>query len=169
MSCTTQNDGTNRTLTERIRELNKFQGCISSRTGKSLQDKLALNGGKEVVSDMVLRYLFNFRNTDGKNHKCSFLPMLRSSIKIKLIEAYGLDISKREHFQDRWLEIISELYADGMAFKECGKRFEDIISLKTHLENHSQNVRNRVFKNMEIKATYENSCQSRPGRNLSHI
>ena len=95
MSRTTQNDITNRTLKEIIRELNKFQ-------------------------EFVFSYLLNFRDKDDKNPKFSSLSMLRSSIKIQLMEAYGLDISNKEHFpkfQNRWLETISELYADGMTCK----------------------------------------------------
>ena len=61
-SRTTQNDITNRTLKEIIRELNKFQ-------------------------EFVFSYLLNFRDKDDKNPKFSSLSMLRSSIKIQLIEA----------------------------------------------------------------------------------
>ena len=92
--------------------------------------------------------------------------MLRSSTKILLIKAYSLDISNKvlfKKFQDRWLEIISDLCADGMACKECEKQFEDIIGLKTHLENHSRESLasfkmcgtkfSRFFNIMEAKET----------------
>ena len=139
MSRSTQND-ISRTLKERIRELNKFEGYVSGRTGKSLAEILASKGGNEVVSNMVFSYLSNFRIKDGKIPKFSSLSIIRSSIKSQLIEAHLLDISNKElfpEFKDRWLEIIGDLYADGMACKECGKQFEDMTSLKTHLENHA--------------------------------
>ena len=140
MSPSTQNDIISRTLKERIRELNKFEGYVSSRSGKSLAEILASKGGNEVVSNMVFSYLSNFRIKDGKIPKFSSLSIIRSSIKRQLIEAHLLDISNKEHFPEfkaRWFEIIGDLYADGMACKECGKQFEDMSSLNTHLENHS--------------------------------
>ena len=140
MSRSTQNDIISRTHKERIRELNKFEEYVSSKTGKSLAEIVASTGGNEVVSNMVFSYLSNFRIKDGKIPKFSSLSIIRSSIKRQLIETHLLDISNKEHFpefKEQWLEIIGDLYADGMACKECGKQFEDMTSLNTHLENHS--------------------------------
>ena len=144
MSRIKQNDIPNRTsktLRERTREFNKFRGYVFSGTGKSLGEIIASKDGKEVVSEMVFSYFSSFRNKDGKIPKFSSLLIIRSSIKIQLIEAYGLDISNKDNFpefKDKWLKIIEDLYADGMACKECRKQFKDIVSLKIHLENHSK-------------------------------
>ena len=144
MSGIKQNDipsRTPKTLKERTREFNKFRGYVFSGTGKSVGEILASKDGKEVVSEMVFSYFSTFRNKDGKIPKFSSLSIIRSSIKIQLIEAYGLDISNNENFpefKEKWLEIIKDFYADGMACKECRKQFKDILSLKIHLENHSR-------------------------------
>ena len=89
--------------------------------------------------NVFFSYFLRFRSQDGKIPKLTYVSKLRSSIKNQLIEVHGLDLSNKEYcpeFNDRWLDIVNNLYADDMACNECGQHFTDVGILQVHIENH---------------------------------
>ena len=125
-----------RTITERKRDLKYFQSYVSAQTGQSLNKIINGKDGIDVVQGLFFGYFSNFRNQNGEIPSFSYISKLRSTINSELITQFKLDLSIKEQFQNKWQRVISVLYNTDKSCQQCKIEFTDSSDLKRHMEIH---------------------------------
>ena len=128
-----------RTKTDRRRNLNHFKTYVCVQTGRTINQMLSGNNGNDIVQELFFAYFSNFRNQNGEIPSIYYIIKLKRSIKSALNEEFGLDLSSKELFPDfksRWQTVIYRLYNTDKSCKQCDIEFTDTSDLERHMEIH---------------------------------
>ena len=119
--------------------MNSFEKYVFDQAGRSIGDIISRENGRNILNEMFFAYFLGFRNQDGKIPSIGYIKNIRNSIKYKLLKEHKLDLTFGEFqpgYNDRWTAVLSDIYGEFCCMK-CGIKFNDGISLDSHLETHN--------------------------------
>ena len=163
---TSSKDLSYRTIHERKLELNVFKKHVLVQAGRSLEEVLSVQDGREVVLEMFFGFFSTYKLKDGKQPSKNYLNKLRSSINSAMIEEYQIDLQNKERcpdFNERWMDILSRI--NDLICKKCEIEFTERTDLLQHLETHTvekqygcQKCGARFTQNRSLRKHMQDKC-----------
>ena len=133
-----------RTLEDRAREVGAFYSYFDGKAdGEKIEDLIKNEDGREEFSKIFSSYFRSMKVESGQRPKKNYASILKTSIKMQMIEDYKVDITDEKlfpQFTKRWKSFLDKLAEEGRAdttHKEeiPEKIYELLWNVKEALEN----------------------------------